>query len=294
MLLDDQRLLCQGEDVRLIEREALPVLGGDLDGAHALFCAGGAVNHLDRLVADVLAQHRAAPGAKRRLVDVELIRIDGALHHGLAETVRGGDEDHVAKARVRVEREHDAGRPQVAAHHVLYADRQRDGAVIELVVDTVGNCAVIEQRGIHFVNAALEVLLAPHVQKGLLLTGEGGFRQILRGRRRAYGDGELVTLAHFAPGGENLLVQPCREGRGEHPASNLFSDDGKSVDVIHVERGENGANSLIQTALRQEIPIRVRSGGKAAGHRYPEIRKPRDHFTDRGILPSDQLDILVL
>jgi hypothetical protein len=110
------------DDVRLVEREAIPVRGRHVDGAHALAEPAG-VHHLDRLAAEILAQHRALAGAQGRLVDVELVRVHRALHHGLAEAVGGGDEHHVAKSGIGVEREHHAGGCQVAAHHVLDADR---------------------------------------------------------------------------------------------------------------------------------------------------------------------------
>ena len=52
------------------------------------------------------------PARERGLVDVELVRIDRALHDRLAETVGGGDEDDVAEARLGIEREHDAAAPR--------------------------------------------------------------------------------------------------------------------------------------------------------------------------------------
>ncbi len=52
------------------------------------------------------------PALQRRLVDVELVRVDGALHHGLAQAVARGDEDHVGEAGLGVDREHHAGRAE--------------------------------------------------------------------------------------------------------------------------------------------------------------------------------------
>ena len=140
---------------------------------------------------------RTPPGAQRRLVDVELVRIDRALHHGLAQAVRGGDEHDIAEARVGVEREHDACGAQVAAHHVLHADRERHGVVVEVAVHAVGDRAIIEQRGIHLVHAREQMLFAAHVQEGFLLAGEGGLRQILRGCRGTHCDGEFGGLRPF-------------------------------------------------------------------------------------------------
>ncbi len=100
-------------------------------------------------------------GAQRRLVDVELVRIHRALHDGLAEAVRGGDEHDVAEAGVGIEREHDAARAEVAAHHVLHAGGQRDGVVIEALMHAIGDGAIVEQRGEHFVHRTCSTSSSP-------------------------------------------------------------------------------------------------------------------------------------
>ncbi len=92
-----------------LERKAVPVGRRDFDGAHARLGARIGVDHFDRLAAEILSDDRAPARAQRRLVDVKLIRIDGALNHGLAQAVSGRDENHIAEARIRVQREHDAG-----------------------------------------------------------------------------------------------------------------------------------------------------------------------------------------
>ena len=78
-------------------------------------------------------------------MDVELVGIDRALHHVLAEAVGPRDEDDVAEARLGVEREHHAGRGEIGAHHLLHADRQRDLEVVEALVDAVEDRAIGEQ-----------------------------------------------------------------------------------------------------------------------------------------------------
>ena len=55
----------------------------------------------------------------------------------------------------------------------------------------------------------LDVLIAHDVQEGLLLPGEGGVRQVLRGGRGAHGEGELLVAA-----GDAL---PLRLGRKRAP-----------------------------------------------------------------------------
>jgi len=46
----------------------------------------------------------------------------------------------------------------------------------------VGNGAIVEQRGIHFMHRVHKMFLAAHVQEGFLLAGEGRLRQIFSGR----------------------------------------------------------------------------------------------------------------
>ncbi len=92
------------------------------------------------------------PARQRLLVDVELIGIDRALHDRFTQAIRGGDEYNITEAGVRVEREHDTARAQVAAHHVLHTGRQRDRVVIEVLVHAIGDRAIVEQRGKHLVH----------------------------------------------------------------------------------------------------------------------------------------------
>ena len=49
--------------------------------------------------------HWPVPGRQRRFVDVELVRVDGALHDGFAEAVGRRNENGVAEAGLGVDRE---------------------------------------------------------------------------------------------------------------------------------------------------------------------------------------------
>ena len=64
-------------------------------------------------------------GFQRWLVHVELVRVHRALHHGLAETVGGGDEHHVVEAGFGVHGEHHAAGAEIAARHALDAGGER-------------------------------------------------------------------------------------------------------------------------------------------------------------------------
>ena len=103
------------------------------------------------------------------------------MHNGFAKPVGGGDEHHVAKARVGVEREHHATRAAVGAHHLLNAGRQRHLRVIEALVDAVSDGPVVEQRGEYVAHRLEDGGLTLHVEEGLLLAREGRLRQIFGG-----------------------------------------------------------------------------------------------------------------
>src|SRR5690606_14696636 len=119
-----------------------------------------AIDHLDRLAAQVAAQNGRAAGFQGRLVYVEFVRVDRALHHGFTEAVGAGDEYHVTEAGLGIEREHHAGGAGFRTHHALHAGGQRDQLVIEALVHTVGNGAVVEQGGEDFLGGADHVVHA--------------------------------------------------------------------------------------------------------------------------------------
>ena len=190
----------------------------NVDGRGACGGAGLAVHHLDGLRAQRAAQDRCVAGTQRGLVDVELVRIHRALHDGLAEPVGSGDEDDVAEAGVRVEREHDAARAEIGAHHVLDARRQRDLVVREALMHAIGDRAIVEQRGEHFVHALEQRVAAAHVEERFLLTGERCVRQVLGRRRGAHGDGDVAPAAHALEGFEDLALELRRKRRRQNPA----------------------------------------------------------------------------
>ena len=68
------------------------------------------IDHAHLLAPERSAQDRAIALAKGRLVDVELVGIDGSLDDIFAQPVDTGDEYDVAKAGFGIEREDDAAR----------------------------------------------------------------------------------------------------------------------------------------------------------------------------------------
>ena len=81
---------------------------------HLQLCraAAAGVDHGSRLPPSQAEMRDSRRG--KSVVDEDLVWIDGALHHVLAEPVDRGDEHHVAEPRPGVEREHDAARARSA------------------------------------------------------------------------------------------------------------------------------------------------------------------------------------
>ena len=72
--------------------------------------------------------------------------------------------------------------------------------MLESLVDTIGDGPVVEERGVDLVDAGDDVVESAHVEERLLLTGERGFREIFRSRRRAHGHGNVLAVAQTLPG----------------------------------------------------------------------------------------------
>src|ERR1700733_11786172 len=145
VLFDDQRLARECHDVGVAAAVTLAIGGRDGYGLHALPGAGRVgIDHLDGLASPAATHDRQVARAQCGLVYVELIRIDRALYHRLAEAIGCGDEDDVAKAGLGVEREHDAAGAEVAAYHELHAGGQCYLGMRKTVVHAVGDRAVIE------------------------------------------------------------------------------------------------------------------------------------------------------
>ena len=262
---------------------------GDVDGEHALLGLGRRrIDHLDRLGAERAPQDRLVAVAQRRLVDVELVRVHRALHDGLAEAVRRGDEHDVAEARIGIEREHDAARADVAADHVLDAGRERDQRVIEALVHAVGDRTVVEQRREDFVHGLDDVVGAAHVEEGFLLAGERGFRQVFGRGGRAHRDRDIrAAIAHARVAVDDVLLQLRREGRGQDPVPDARAGLGELRDVVDVEGVEFLLDAGGEAFVREKLAVGVGGGREAVRHADSQLRQVRDHLAEGGILAAD-------
>ena len=143
--LDLDRIVGELEDVLVADAIALAVGLRGRDVANRFLAPALDKDHLDRLVAHQAAQHGAVAGLERRLVDVELVRVNGPLHDVLPESVRARDEHHVTEPRFGVEREEHARRREVGPHHLHHPDRQPNREVVKSLIDPIMDRAVGEQ-----------------------------------------------------------------------------------------------------------------------------------------------------
>ena len=140
-------------------------------GAHALTGNIG-ISHAQLLRAQLAPQNCRQPKPQCRLVDIELVRVDSALHDGFAKTVTCRDEHGVAESRLGIKCEQHACGPDIRTHHQLHTRRQEDVLVLETVMHAIGDRAVVVQGSKHLLDPVQHVLDADHIQEGFLLSGE--------------------------------------------------------------------------------------------------------------------------
>ena len=250
------------------------------------------VGHLDKFRAERLAHHGGATRFQGRLVHVELVRVDGALHHHLAEAMAAGDEDHVVEAGLGIQGEHDARGSQVRAHHALDAGGEGHALVVIALVDPIGDGAIIEQGGEHVLDRRHDGIDAAHVEEGLLLTCKRRVRHVFGGGGGAHRERRLETRAQLVIGGANGLLQLRLEGGIDHPLADLVASGAKGRDVIHIQAVEQVMDLVVEPAAVQKLIKSKRRGGKATWHGYARSRELADHFTEGCVFAANSFYIL--
>ena len=290
VLLDDQGVARELLHLLVGEGEQHALVGGDvLEGGAGPRRAAVGVAHGDRLLAHRAAEDGGAPGAQRPLGHVELVGVHRPLHHGLAQPVGAGHEDHLVEAGLGVDGEEHPGGAHVGAHHALHAGRQRD-VVVEPVVGAVGDGAVVVERGVHAADRRQHVVHATHVEEGLLLPGEGGVGQVLRRRRGAHGPrhgvGVGLALQQRGVRAPDRGLQVRWEGLRLHPAPHLRPDPRQRGDVLDVHLAHGRDDARVEAVVRQEAPVGVGGGGEPARHPHAEGGEVADHLPERGVLAA--------
>ena len=254
---------------------------------------GGGKLHLDEFRTEIAPQYRRSALLQRRFVNVELIGIHRPLHHGFAETIGSRDEHYLIKTGFGVEREHHAGSTDVAAHHALHPDRQRHFGMNEPLMDTIGNSAVVVERGKYLPDGCQQIVQSVDIEKGFLLPGERGIGQIFGGSRGTHRHGNIIgcLLQQLFVSSSDLLLQSWQQRRRHDPAANLCTGISQCCDIFNIQRGKNLFDALRQTALRQEITIGSSGCGKTAGNPHPGLSQLTDHLPERSVLATDAAHI---
>ncbi|KAF0134379.1 MAG: Uncharacterized protein FD148_906 [Methylocystaceae bacterium] len=128
------------------------------------------------------------------LEDVKFVGVDRALHDVFAKAVGAGEEDNVLESAFGVDREDDAGRRQIRAHHFHHADGVEHFEVIESIVDAIADGAVGEEARKAMADRVENGGGAAHIEIGVMLSGETRARQIFRRRRRAHRDRQIGSI----------------------------------------------------------------------------------------------------
>ena len=295
MRLNHQRVAGQLQHVLVAQRVAVAhfrrhIAGGDQFAASRFFCSIGKL-HLQQLGTQITADNGREPGAQGGFVYVELIRVHRALHHHFAQTIARGDEDHVIKARFRVQGEHHTCGAFVGAHHALHTGAERHHVVGKTFVHPVADRAVVVERGEHLSHLVQHGVNAGDVQKSFLLPGKRGVWQIFGGGRRAHREGGLrVGPGQSDKSSAHRLLKCGRQRLRLHQRADARADLRQGTHLFAVPLRQFRADFLVQTAVTQKLAVRMRGGGKAPRH-FHALRQLGDHFSQAGIFAPYSLHI---
>ena len=124
--------------------------------------------------------------------------------------------------------------------HLHDANRQGDLEVIETVVDPIRNGPVSEDRGKTTTAGFEKRVGAANVEKALMLSGKAGIRQVFRGGRTAYRDGNLPAILLF-----ELLIS-LKDGRAKRLTRRRLIDDRARLGAALFETRDIGLIELVQ------------------------------------------------
>ena len=160
----------------------------------------------------------------RRRVDDEVIGVDRAGHHRVAEASRGIEDRLPAPARHRIGGEQHARR--LGIHHPLHDHGQRDSGAVDTLGGAVRDRPVGPQRRPAAMDGVEHLVDAGDVEVGVLLAGEARAGEVLRGGRRSHGDravgartpsGRRPSLTASATGLREGRARARPRARPRHP-----------------------------------------------------------------------------
>src|SRR5882672_10056960 len=162
----------------------------------------------------------------------------------------------------------------------------------ESLVNTVGNGAVVVERGEHVLERGHYVGEAADIEEGFLLSGKGGVGQVFGG-----GAGTHRHRYAFVPSGQlpealsNLRFELSRKRRRLDPAADLRSAAPERLYVVGIEPLEPRFDAGSEGAPIEELPESIGRGGETAGDPDSRLGELADHLAQRCVFPSDLLDV---
>ncbi len=288
MLFDHQCLLGQFLHVFVADRKGAAQFHRRVFGAHP-FAGHIRIDHANGLAAERAAQDRRLACSERGLVDIELVRVDRALHDHFAQAEARCDEHHVAETGFGVQREQHACRAYARAHHQLHAGRQEHVFMLEAVMHAIGNRTIVVEAGEHFLDLVHHIVGAGHIEEGLLLACERGVRKVLGGCRGAHGHGNVAAAvlgAQLGVGAADVAVQVRLQWGIDHPAADFLAGQRECIDVFDIQRCQPVEDALGQIVVRDEVLESFRGGRISTRNRDAQPSQVADHLAKRGIFTA--------
>ena len=251
------------------------------------------VDHAHVLATQSPAQDGTVSLAKRRLVDVEFVGIDGALDDVFAQSVDARDEDHIAKTGFRIQRECDAAGGPVGSDHLHHADRKRDLEMVEPIVGAIGNCAVRENGSKAAPTGVEQIFHAVNVEETFVLAGKARRRQILGGGRAADGDRNVSAILVFERpiGSGNLLPQALGAGGLEDDLACFGSALCEDIHAGFIEPVQKLMQLVPCSGRSERVAVCLGRQGKTIRNSDALSRKNGIKLPERSVLAANDRNI---
>ncbi len=154
--------------------------------------------------------------------------------------------------------------------------------------------AIGEQAGETTAAGFEQALVALDVEERILLPGEAGGRQVLRGGGTAYREADLlaVLLLQGAVALQNFGGQVIGEAGAVDDFPGPLGLAGQRGDVVGVDVVEFGVQAVPGTRLVQHVSIGGGGDGEPVRHPDPVLGELPEHLTQRGVLATDQRHVL--
>src|SRR3989344_4424929 len=253
------------DDLFVVQDEAAAVLFLVLDDLKRPRMSALGVNHLDIFFAAALADDRHGCLPKHFLCDEEFIGYHLPLHEEFAQAPCACDENDVAEARFGIEGERHSRGTQVAAHHPLDGDRERNIHVVEPFVVAVGNRACGKERPETRAHGFEYMVAAAYAEVRILLTGKGGTRQIFGSRRRADGDVNVLTVLFLHRGIRlgDLMLEFFGQRRSLYCIPDDLTRVFERMDVVPFQMREIRADKVFESRFADKFAVGTRRDDEA-------------------------------